>query len=398
MHERTLILSQPPAARVPTNVAECWLASGRVRHALRAAGVEEDYLTGSGADFEKLASLLEALPSLQGSPLYDAVTTELQALGCTLPPNAKNAAAIWQETAALLAARAQRPEDHLAAANIDAVLVATSPLDFDKNTFYPLNGIEKCRIRPLFSPDDVLTITSREFAKGIRALGERVGVEICDLHTLCEALERMLDDFVAVGCKEALHSTLVQEGYCRPDPYHAGEILHRALTEKKPAFSPCEVALFHAQMMRFLGIAYAKRGMRLYLLPPTGTMVSNLSDVAKCDKINTVGALNTENGFCELLFYLFECGGLPETVIGLSPATPYGILRRISGHFPPLDGKPRVLWGIDGEWCTAADVAAIARAICRESAADTFVGILRDTEGFLTAPVTRMLSAVAAFC
>lgn len=394
MRERTLVLSQPRATRVPANVAECWLANGHVRRALRAAGVEEDYLTGSGADFEKLATLLEALPSLQGSPLYDAVTTELQALGCTLLPNGENAAAIWQETAALLAARAQRPADYLEAADVDAALVATSPLDFDKNTFYPLNGMKKCQIRPLFSPDDVLTVTRRDFAEGIRALGARVEVKICDLHTLCEALERMLDDFAAAGCKEALHSTLVQEGYCRPDPYHAGEILHRALTEKKPAFSPCEIALFHAQMMRFLGIAYAKRGMRLYLLPPIGTMASNLSGVAKYDKINTVSGLNPENGFCELLFYLLECGGLPETVIGLSPATPYGILRRISGHFPPLDGKPRVLWGIDGEWCTAADIAAIAQAICRESAADTFVGVLRDAEGFLTAPVTRMLRSV----
>lgn len=394
MHERTLILSQPPSSRAPVNVAECWLANDGVCRILRAAGVEECFVTGNGADYEKLAALLEALPSLQASPLYDAVTTELQALGCTLTPNGENAAAIWQGTTSLLGARAQSPVDYLATANVDAVLVATSPLNFDKNAFYPLNGMGKCQIRPLFSPDDVLTITSREFAKGIRALGERTGVTVSDLDTLCGALECALDDFAAAGCKEAMHSTLVQEGYCRPDPYHAGEILHRALTEKKPAFSPCEVALFHAQMMRFLGIAYAKRGMRLYLLPPTGALSSCLAASKENGKINTVSGLNTENGFCELLFYLFECGGLPETVIALSPATPYGILRRISGHFPALDGKPRVLWGIDGEWCTAADVATIARAICRESAADTFVGVLRDTEGFLTAPVTRMLRSV----
>lgn len=394
MHERTLILSQPPASRVPVNVAECWLANDGVCRILRAAGVEECFVTGNGADYEKLAALLEALPSLQSSPLYDAVTTELQALDCTLTPNGENAAAIWQETTSLLGACAQNPVDYLAAANVDAVLVATSLLDFDKNAFYPLNGIEKCQIRPLFSPDDVLSITRRNFAESIRALGERTGVTVSDLDTLRRALECALDDFAAAGCKEALHSTLVQEGYCRPDPYHAGEILHRALTEKKPAFSPGEVALFHAQMMRFLGIAYAKRGMRLYLLPPTGALSSRLAAAKENVKINTVSGLNPENGFCELLFYLFECGGLPETVIGLSPATPYGILRHISGHFPPLDGKPRVLWGIDGEWCTAADVATIARAICRESAADTFVGILRDAEGFLTAPVTRMLRSV----
>jgi hypothetical protein len=245
---------------------------------------------------------------------------------------------------------------------------------------------------PLFSPDGFFAPGNRAFLSDVQKLGEKTGVEIQNLTDFCTALERMLDAYVAAGCQGGFHTALVQYGFCRPDPYHAGEIFRRMLTEKRPAVTPAERALLFAQMTRFLGIAYQKRGMKMYLIPPCGSLDQLVTDEANASKNDTVCGVNAESGFCALLKYLEEYRGFPQTVIALSPATSYGILRLLSGAFLPIDGKPRILWGIDGERATAADVAAIARAIRRESAESAFVGVLRDAPGFLTAPVTRMLA------
>lgn len=393
-YDKTLIVRERPTARVPVSVTECWLENAHIRRVLRASGVEETYLTGNGADFEKLAVLLEALPSLRGSPAYDVITVELRALGCTLAPNAENAAAIWQETVTALEARAQRPEDYLAEAGVDTLLVATSPLDFEKNTFYPANGAGKCQILPLFSPDELFVSDSRQLALNVQKLGERTGVNIQGFEDFCTALEMSLEEFFAAGCPGGLHSTLVQYGFCRPDPYHAGEVFRRALTEKHPEILPQERALLFSQLMRVLGKAYQRLGMTMHLIPSAGAVGEQLAELQKISETHTVCGLNAENDLVALLDYLKEYRCLPQLVIALSAAAPYNLLRRLSGRFEPLDGKPRILWGIDGEWATTADAAAIARAICRESAADTFVGVLRDAEGFLTAPVTRAISSI----
>ncbi|MBE6595671.1 MAG: hypothetical protein E7644_07730 [Ruminococcaceae bacterium] len=393
-YDKTLIVKERPSARVPVNVAECWLENAHVRRVLRASGVDEIYLTGNGADFEKLAVLLEALSSLHGSPACDAIVAELRALGCTLTPNAENAAAIWQQTAAVLGEKSQRPEDYLAEAGVGTLLVATSPLDFEEKTFYPANGAGKCQILPLFSPDELFASDSRQFALNVQKLGERTGVNVQEFEDFCTALEASLEVFLAAGCPGGLHSTLVQYGFRRPDPYHAGEIFRRALTEKHPEIMPQERALLFSQLMRVLGKAYQRMGMTMHLIPSAGVVGEQLAELQKTPENHTVCGLNAENGLVALLDYLKEYRCLPQLVIALSAAVPYNLLHRLSGRFEPLDGKPRILWGIDGEWCTAADAAAIARAICRESAAGTFVGVLRDTEGFLTAPVTRILSSM----
>ena len=81
------------------NIGELWLAGDHYKwRAMRLAGVDEEYITGSKSYKEKFFKYAEIMPKLIGNPLYYWTHMELtQIFGISKPLNSDTAESIWNK-------------------------------------------------------------------------------------------------------------------------------------------------------------------------------------------------------------------------------------------------------------------------------------------------------------
>lgn len=252
------------------NIAERWLSFPALRDALRAAGVQECFITGNASDFEKLTALAEAAPRLCGHRALLACRHDLaEILGCRLALTPENLAAIWQETAQTL--------EREGGGNAD-----------------------------VFRPVPALFLLQEGAEAALAALALSADTEINSLATLTCAYGKALDAFCAQGGRVISLPVDPEVDFVRPDPYHAEQTLHSVLKKGIRGLTVAEKALFSAQLTRFFGIEAVRRGLALRLelthaLPREQGAVS--LPIVKIE------------GLVALLDYLRDCGGLPQTQI-----------------------------------------------------------------------------------
>ena len=87
------------------NLTKLWLDSDPHKQAaMRAGGVDEFYITGVAADYDKFLKFAEILPTMIGAPVYYGTHLELQRIfGIHTPLNKDTAPEIWHKTGELLA-------------------------------------------------------------------------------------------------------------------------------------------------------------------------------------------------------------------------------------------------------------------------------------------------------
>ena len=151
------------------NLTQAWLGGDHYKWRLmRAAGVEEKYITGDARDREKFQKYAEVLSRAIGNPLYHWSHLELQRFfdwkGVLRPDTAQE---VWDLTCEKL----KDPE----------------------------------MVLPAWRPDQAMNIEKRSFTDYIEKLSEASGVVIKDFDTLLAALDRRMEFFHAHGCRLSDH-------------------------------------------------------------------------------------------------------------------------------------------------------------------------------------------------
>ena len=314
-----------------TNVTELLLGLGDpVLRALRAAGVEEIFLTGEGSDFEKFSAVLAVLPRLCGHPALDALSRLLkELLGCEIPLLPENSGEIWHFCAEKLAQKPITPKTVLKKCNVTD-LAFPERADADLSLYQRTDPCGKgVSITPIFAPVSALSLKSGLRAE-LKRLSRATGVEIADYSSLCAALLCALDRFEAVGCRMAYHEMPPSVQFVQPNEYRAGEILAKALAHDGKALTAEEKDLFFAQMMRVLGREYKKRGMmcQLYL----GAARDTEHECAR-----PTGGVNAD-ATLRLWQYLKGCDALCDTVIFVQNFAEFDAVEPLLSSFAKDDG------------------------------------------------------------
>ena len=160
------------------NIGELWLAGDHYKwRAMRLAGVDEEYITGSKSYKEKFFKYAEIMPKLIGNPLYYWTHMELtQIFGINEPLNADTAENIYNRANDVLKNLTVR--GLLKKFRVEYIATTDDPFS-DLHDHGDIDGI---KVRPTFRPDAC-------FARNVDK----------------DILSARLDYFVEHGCKIADH-------------------------------------------------------------------------------------------------------------------------------------------------------------------------------------------------
>ena len=203
-----------------SNITQIWLAGDHYKwRAMRAAGVSEEYITGSASDWEKFQAWAETVPKTLRNPLYHWTHLELRRpFGITnrlLSP--ETAKSIWNECNAKL----QQPEftarGIMRQMNVELVCTTDNPIDsLEYHQKIAADETFGIRVLPTFRPDKALQIADTFFdsitEKSVQAyneyldqLGQIAEIPIRSLEDLCVVLQKRHDFFHENGCRLSDH-------------------------------------------------------------------------------------------------------------------------------------------------------------------------------------------------
>ncbi|MCA9417412.1 MAG: glucuronate isomerase, partial [Candidatus Omnitrophica bacterium] len=188
------------------NLTQIWLYGDHYKwRAMRAAGIEERFVTGTLSLHDKFLHWAATVPRCLGNPLYHWTHLELwRPFGIRdrlLGPD--TAASVWQECNARLATPEFSARGILRQMRVEVVCTTDDPTD-DLAAHRALrddSGVD-LRMLPTFRPDRAMAVDRPEpWNAWIDRLGVVSGVSVRDYDDLRTALERRHDAFHALGCR-----------------------------------------------------------------------------------------------------------------------------------------------------------------------------------------------------
>ncbi len=302
------------------NLTELWLEGDHYKwRAMRACGVEEEYITGNASAYEKFLSWAETIPKLIGNPLYHWTHLELQRyFNIATPLSSVTAPEIWDKSKKITTDADFDTVSLLKKQKVIALCTTDDPTSaLHLHEIIAKDKSIPFRVLPSFRPDRFLSPSSKGWKVALAELGEHYDVQISDLSSLKEALSKALDHFEQYGCRISDHG-FTQFGYCRGE---ADEAFTKAFTGR--VLTKAENDDLVSELLRFLGEEYNRRHMIMQL--HLGAIRNNsprLWDRIGADAgADSIGELTDPFALSAFLSDLERDGVLPKTILfNLNPA------------------------------------------------------------------------------
>ncbi|MFB9864239.1 glucuronate isomerase [Rufibacter immobilis] len=190
------------------NLTSIWLAGDHYKwRAMRALGVEEKFITGNATDEEKFLKWAAVVPYTLRNPLYHWTHMELQnPFGVHELLTERNAQQVYTHCKGLLQQPSFTPQGLLTHFGVEMVGTTDDPTDDLAYHQQIAASSFKMKVLPSFRPDKVFNLAGGDaFREYIRLLANVSGVDIFNLDTLLEALEKRVTYFHDHGCRISDH-------------------------------------------------------------------------------------------------------------------------------------------------------------------------------------------------
>nr|MDO8086586.1 glucuronate isomerase [Candidatus Sigynarchaeum springense] len=203
------------------NYTDIWQVEAATDHyvweLMRKRGVPERLITGDATNEEKWNALAAVFEDFAGNPTYEWIHLDLQRrFGITALANKENANRIWDVSKACLSKPGMRPQELLAAMQVEIMCSTDDPVDMLEHheALAKVKGIPK--ILPTWRPDKSMNVFKKDFPDYIKKLEARVGKKIADISGLVSALQATHDYFEKHGCRASDHGIHTPFGYNVP--------------------------------------------------------------------------------------------------------------------------------------------------------------------------------------
>ncbi len=247
------------------NLTQIWLGGDHYKWRLmRAAGVEERYITGDAPDREKFQRYAQALSRAIGNPLYHWSHLELKRYfgfdGALTPQNAQE---VWEACSRRLQAEDMRARALIEKSGVRLLCTTDDPADsLVYHQRLRAEGDFSVRVLPAWRPDRALNLEKPDYLDYLGQLGRAAGVEIDSYKALEEALLRRMDFFQAQGCRLSDHG-LGCALYAPLSEEEVGAVFARRLAGRMATAR--EALGFKTSLLLFLGRQYAQRDWAMQL-------------------------------------------------------------------------------------------------------------------------------------
>lgn len=215
-------------------ISDIWLAGDHYKwRVMRAAGIEEQAVTGNASGREKFRAFAATMPQLIGNPIYHWSHLELQrGFGISEPLTPDNADEIFDRANAQLKDLSAR--QLMRKFGVRAICTTDEPADdLHWHDLIAEDPTMEIKVLPAFRPDKAINIEKPLFTSYITQLSQVVGHKLNTAEDVAEALLERVDYFAEHGCLCADHGL----DYCMfadPDSETANRAFQKAMSGKTP--------------------------------------------------------------------------------------------------------------------------------------------------------------------
>jgi glucuronate isomerase len=371
------------------NITHAWLYGDHYKwRAMRANGVNEQFITGSASDAEKFRKWAETVPYTLRNPLYHWTHLELQRyFDIDAILSGKNAKEIYDATSAKLQTKEYSIQGLIKKMNVKVICTTDDPID---NLEYHQKIVADgavAKILPAFRPDKAM---NADDVAGLNAYIDKVGevtnTAINSLDAYLAALKLRHDYFAANGCSVSDHG--LEQIYA--EDYTDAEVA--AIFEKIRAnkeLSYTEVLKFKSAMLYQFAIWDHARGwVQQYHL---GALRNNnarmLRQLGPDTGWDSIGDFSQARMLSKFLNRLDSTDQLAKTILyNLNPAD-NELMATMIGNFNDGSVAGKVQFGSAWWFLDQKDgMTKQINALSNMGLLSRMVGMLTDSRSFLSFP------------
>jgi len=365
-----------------SNVGQVMLGGDHYKwRVMRAAGIDENLVTGSASWHDKFLAYAEALELAAFNPVSQWTRMELEAFfGVTELLNRESAERIWNTCNEIIEKEQMSPRKVMQKLNVEYVATTDDPADtLEYHIALAADKNMKTIVAPTFRPDAAMNVNAANYKEYIARLGAAAGIEIKSAADLKAALVARLDFFKANGCRitdiglEAFPDAIGSDEDCEKlfAAAMAGEVIDPALFRA-----------FLGNMYVFLGCEYAKRGLVMQLHVATFRNANTKLFRALGADVggDTMGEINTRD-LIAILDAIELAGGLPKTILyAMNPAMT-ALMSGIAGCFRNVI-VGAAWWMLDHK----RGIQEVCSTVAETGYIGSFLGMLTDSRSFFSYP------------
>lgn len=190
------------------NLTQIWLEGDHYKwRALRANGIDEEYITGKANDYDKFLKWAETVPYTMRNPLYHWTHMELlRPFGIKKILNPKTAKEIYEEATALLQTPEFSVQGIMKKMNVEVVCTTDDPSDSLEYHKKIKDSGFSTKVLPTWRPDKAMAVENPEtYNVYIAQLEKAANMTIASFDELLDALKKRQDFFAAMGCRLSDH-------------------------------------------------------------------------------------------------------------------------------------------------------------------------------------------------
>lgn len=368
-------------------ITQLWLSADHYKWRLmRAAGVEEKYITGDATDEEKFKKWAYVLGRAIGNPLYHWSHLELQRYfdyyGVLNEDTAEEVYKLCNEK---LKEPGMSAKGIIKASNVKVLCTTDDPIDnLEWHKKIAADSDFDTKVLPAWRPDNAVNIDKPGFAEYIVKLAGVAKHPIRDFDSLCEALSIRMDYFAANGCRLSDHG-LDYVCYSPARSKTIDHILATALSGGK--ITTRDANIFKTACLLFFGKEYARRGWVMQL--HYGCKRDNNTDMFEKIGANTgfdcIGDNGSASNLANLLDALNKDGNLPKTILYSLNPTENTSIDTIAACFQNSEAISKIQHGSAWWFNDNKDgMEAQLKSLANEGYLAGFVGMLTDSRSFVS--------------
>jgi glucuronate isomerase len=299
------------------NLTQIWIDGDHYKYrAMRANGVNENFITGDESDYNKFLKWAETVPATLRNPLYHWTHLELKNyFGINSLLNLDSAEAIYKQATELL----QKPEysvkNLLRKMNVKVVGTTDDPTDDLRYHKQLQDQNFEIKVLPSFRPDKATEIEKGEaFVDWIQKLEKTVGYSIPNFYTLIKALTERHDFFHEMGCRisDHGHSNFYAEEYT---PIEVNAIFEKGLKGQNLGVS--EIDKYKSAVLYELALMNKAKSwtQQFHVGAIRNNNLKMLQDIGPDQGFDSLGDLNMADNMSKFFGRLSHCDGLTNTIV-----------------------------------------------------------------------------------
>ncbi|WP_330571356.1 glucuronate isomerase [Serpentinicella alkaliphila] len=371
------------------NITELWLGGDHYKwRALRANGVEEELITGSGDEYEKFKLWAKTVPYCIGNPLYHWSHLELRRFfNIDTIISEATAEEIWNKANELIKSDDFSAKNLIINSNVKALCTTDDPID----TLEHHRRIREDRefdvnVLPTLRPDKGINIQNDTFVPWVQSLSNISNIKIESYEDFLKALESRVQFFHEEGCRISDHG-IDKVTFEQARDEEINSIFKKAL--KGEELTIAEINKYKTRTLIELAKMYSTRGwtMQLHIGAMRNVNSNMFNKLGPDTGYDSIADDNIAEPLAKLLNEIDYKYDLPKTILyNLSPKD-NDVLVTLMASFQGggIPGKMQFgsgWWFLDQKDGMTKQMISLAN----NGLLSRFVGMVTDSRSFISYP------------